>query len=363
MALLSRFHQHLPQPGRIPLDPGGQPGVGREGELDALVVGDDLEDAADLPEEAHQLEGDALDVDLARFQLGEVEDVVQHAQQRASGRQGGVDQILLLAVQLGLVEDLVHPEHPVHRGADLVAHHGQEARAHLQGGAGLDLRGAAALDLSLKRRDGLLGARFRGLGLVQKSERDGAHGQEAAQDAHGRLLKVVGLWQRVRHHAEHVPHPGRCHRRAADPAPHEPRPQTGEQRAEHRDHKHPPERGGVEPAGVHQRDRRRDRDRQGAQVAGQSQVVAAAKPEQRAHCQGDRDRHRDRGRVEPQEAVDRDVGRAQDADRCQRHVVESIPPQLPGGSRRRIQPGVVQVCEEGTHGPLPDRHRLPDHDR
>ena len=63
---------------------------------------------------------------LAGFDLGEVQDVVEQAQQRLRGPLGLAGVVALLRVQRGLVQQAQHAQDGVHGGADLVAHVGQE---------------------------------------------------------------------------------------------------------------------------------------------------------------------------------------------------------------------------------------------
>ncbi len=85
--------------------------------------------------------------ELARFDLGEIEDVVDHAEQVAPGAAHRQRPFALLRLQLALDQQLVHAEHAVHRRANLVAHGGEELALGLTGRLGRllgqhELRGA-----------------------------------------------------------------------------------------------------------------------------------------------------------------------------------------------------------------------------
>ena len=75
-----------------------------------------------------QLERPALQFDLARFDLGKVQDVVDHDEQGGAGATDSFGVLLLLGALLRLREQVGHADHPVEGRADLVAHHGEELR-------------------------------------------------------------------------------------------------------------------------------------------------------------------------------------------------------------------------------------------
>ena len=79
------------------------------------------------------LQGERRDVqlELARLDLGEVEDVVDQRQQVVSGREDVLDVLLLLLVEVAehpLAQYLREPEDRVERGAELVGHVREELR-------------------------------------------------------------------------------------------------------------------------------------------------------------------------------------------------------------------------------------------
>ncbi len=80
----------------------------------------------DVVQQVPQVEIDVLDGQLAGLDLGKIEDVVDDHQEVLARAldQGGV--VALGFGERGRQQHLGHPEHAVHRGADLVAHGGQE---------------------------------------------------------------------------------------------------------------------------------------------------------------------------------------------------------------------------------------------
>src|SRR5712692_5515704 len=96
---------------------------------------------------------DVLELHPARFDLGEVEDLVENAQERAARAADRLRVLALLGGEGRVEEEPGHSQHTVHGRADLVAHHGQEIAL----GAGRLLRGdPGAMNLVLgllARRD------------------------------------------------------------------------------------------------------------------------------------------------------------------------------------------------------------------
>ncbi len=78
-----------------------------------------------------------FEIQLARFDLREVEDVVEDRQQRFSRRSNGRQTLDLIGRQLGIERQLRHPDDPVHRRPDFVAHVREElALGHVRGFGG-----------------------------------------------------------------------------------------------------------------------------------------------------------------------------------------------------------------------------------
>ena len=86
-----------------------------------------------------QCEVGRVELDLARLDLGEIEDVVDHLQQMLAGI-GDLAQVVELARTERLAPQQVRKtQHRIERGADLVAHVGQEGTLGLAGGVGRGL--------------------------------------------------------------------------------------------------------------------------------------------------------------------------------------------------------------------------------
>ena len=91
------------------------------------------EGAEHLAHRAPQVELDALEVDAARLDLREVEDVVDDLEQRPPRLVDHLGVLALLGGEAGVEEEPGHPDDAVHRGADLVAHVRHELRLEARG--------------------------------------------------------------------------------------------------------------------------------------------------------------------------------------------------------------------------------------
>jgi hypothetical protein len=120
--------EHLAQAQRIADQVGGHLRRGLEEELEALVGGLLRDERGDALQDVVEAEVDRLDLQLAGLDLGEVEDVVDHAEQRGAGVVDLRGVVALARRELGLHEQVGHADHGVHRRADLVAHVREEHR-------------------------------------------------------------------------------------------------------------------------------------------------------------------------------------------------------------------------------------------
>ncbi len=84
-------------------------------------------------QQALEIEVQRLQVEFARLDLGEVEDVVEDPQQRFAAVAHALGIAPLLIVKFGIQQQPGHADHAVHGRADLVAHVGQELRLQTRG--------------------------------------------------------------------------------------------------------------------------------------------------------------------------------------------------------------------------------------
>ena len=88
-------------------------------------------------------------VELAGLDLGKIEDVVDDGQQALTAVANRARDLALVVVELRIQQHAAHPDHAIHRRADLVAHRRQEAALRFVGGLG---GGARLLGLVEKPR-------------------------------------------------------------------------------------------------------------------------------------------------------------------------------------------------------------------
>ena len=148
--------QHLAQAVRIAAHGGGQAVVDAAGQFELLRMGARRHQLHHVFDRLVEIEVEGFDLELAGFDLREVEDVVDDRQQRLARAAHGFQERPLLGVERRLEQQLGEPQHAVHRRADLVAHVGQELALGLARvfGGGL---GRAQLLLAVAQR--LLGQR------------------------------------------------------------------------------------------------------------------------------------------------------------------------------------------------------------
>ena len=131
------IHQHLTQAAGIPQHELGQSGDPLQRQAQALFLRLEAEGLPHLLDQVRQDEDHLLQLQLARLDLGEIQDIVHHAHQgpgRTLGDQGG---FFLLLAQIHVHQQLHHADDGVQGRADLVAHVGHEQALGLVGGVGL----------------------------------------------------------------------------------------------------------------------------------------------------------------------------------------------------------------------------------
>ncbi len=135
--------QYLPQAAGIPDQRSRQMCRHKARQLQTLAVGEIAEQLRHLFHYRSQIECTLLELDLAGFDLGEIEHPVDDPEQCLGRSPRGPDKSLLRGSELGLADELQHPQDPVERRPYLVAHIGQKLR----------LRPDRALQLDRSLRD------------------------------------------------------------------------------------------------------------------------------------------------------------------------------------------------------------------
>ena len=124
--IAAQVDQHLAQPQWVADQGGGHIGGRVKQQLEAFVLGLQAEHAGQVLQHIVQMEIDCLQAHLAGFNFGEVQDVVDDAQQDFTRAAHFFNVVALVLVQVGLQHQVAHANDGVHGRADLMAHVGQE---------------------------------------------------------------------------------------------------------------------------------------------------------------------------------------------------------------------------------------------
>jgi len=123
----------LAEAARIARDGAWQLVVERVGQLDAFRRCGRRQHVEGALDARPQREGLRLQLDLARLDLREVEDVVDDREERLGGGVDGLREVALLVAERRFHEQAAHADDRVHGRPDLVAHGGQEGALGLVG--------------------------------------------------------------------------------------------------------------------------------------------------------------------------------------------------------------------------------------
>ena len=109
--------------------------VGGDGgaKLDALGVGARRQKLADVFHDVAHAGFTRLENERARFDLGEIEDLLDEREERHAGLPDRLGIGALVGLELGFEQQPRHAEDAVHRRADFVAHGGEEMRFRAAG--------------------------------------------------------------------------------------------------------------------------------------------------------------------------------------------------------------------------------------
>jgi len=120
--------QCLTQPRRITRHLGGDSRVGEQRQFHPLFLGNRGERFTYSFDDLGDTHGHRLKLELAGFNLGKIEDVVDDAQQRQCRFMNDIGHFNLRASQAALLQHFDHADHSVHRRAYLVAHGSEKSR-------------------------------------------------------------------------------------------------------------------------------------------------------------------------------------------------------------------------------------------
>ncbi len=161
MAFFSEFQRigyeigyHLPQSDRIGWHETRRLRMGRGQQFEALFTRLGLKQGQGVIDAIEDIDLADLDLQLACLDLGKIENIVDHCQQRPAGAGNGAGMTLGTGRQAFSRQQFGHDHDAIHRRANLVAHGGEEIGLGGVGGLGFVARfhivGRAVLDLLLQ---------------------------------------------------------------------------------------------------------------------------------------------------------------------------------------------------------------------
>ena len=239
--------------GSLQLDPHGDFAVGRELDGVADEIGEDLSQAQRVAQDPFrtvvrdlvgeleplflrvagehfhrvtddlvEIEGQRLELELAGLDLREIEDVVDYPEQALAGRPDRFGEPALRRGEMRIEQEIDHPQHAVHGGADLMAHVGEELRFRQAGRLGSVFRLIQLYLRALAIGDFLGHAVIsrKGAVLVENGQSGYAHIERLAVRGRAPDLEIAERQPRVQRRLVIVP--GAVHGRDVGqlPAPH-----------------------------------------------------------------------------------------------------------------------------------------------
>src|SRR6185312_16162903 len=120
--IAAEIEQDLPDARRIAPEALGDFRIDAQSQLETFGLRLNGEQAADILESLPHAQLDALQVELAGLDLGEVQDIVDDCEQRPGAASDGLGEVALHGVERGVEQQLGHAEDAVHGRSDLVAH-------------------------------------------------------------------------------------------------------------------------------------------------------------------------------------------------------------------------------------------------
>jgi hypothetical protein len=118
--------ENLAQAPGVGFDGGGQRRIDIECQLEAFAMCLERDHPRHVLDGAAQVGIDLLDVELARLDLGEIQNIVDHGEQRFAAFVNGSRVVALCMVERGIEQQFRHAQHTIDGRADLMTHVGQE---------------------------------------------------------------------------------------------------------------------------------------------------------------------------------------------------------------------------------------------
>ncbi len=129
--VVEQVEQDLPHPGHVAHHGVGNALVHGVGDVEAFLGRSGSDEAQARLDALAHVERNVLDRNLARLDLGEVQNIIDDGKERVPAVADDFRVLLLLSCELCVKEEAGHADDGVHRRADLVAHGGKECRLRL----------------------------------------------------------------------------------------------------------------------------------------------------------------------------------------------------------------------------------------
>ena len=120
--IADQVHNDLAQPDRVTMHEAAQCGYDFYFKIETLFPRIQFQQAGGCLDRPSQIEVAELQFQPSGFQFRDVEDVVNHPQQRTCGIAHGFGTFQLLAVEIAPQQDFAHAYDAIHRRADFVRH-------------------------------------------------------------------------------------------------------------------------------------------------------------------------------------------------------------------------------------------------
>ena len=117
-----QIDQNLPQASGVAPHLRRYLGAYQTDQFQAFLLGFDREQLGRILQRRRQVEIHNLQLQFARLDLGEIQDVIDQRQQRFPARAHNFRVMPLFGGEFGFQQQARHADHAVHRRADLVAH-------------------------------------------------------------------------------------------------------------------------------------------------------------------------------------------------------------------------------------------------
>ena len=91
-------------------------------QLDALLSGSGAHKLYRARYQVGQIHPLNVQIHLVGLKLGQVQDIIDNSQKRLPRRDDRFDQMVLIGIQIGFLQQFGHADHTVERGAQFVAH-------------------------------------------------------------------------------------------------------------------------------------------------------------------------------------------------------------------------------------------------